>query len=192
MFYRKSWNRVSLKITFVLLLCALLLGCASVSSGLRNYDSDDDSDAPYEPTLSYQMLIMGVKMGGYKKYYAGDPDTVIMRARRFNNRVRQLPPNSFYRRFIVTETTVHDRPYFLITPKKNVQTDRVVIFLYGGGFMKGIDSYHWKTIEYILNELAIPIYVPLYHIYPEMNPYVPISFINEVFLQAYEAYPSVP
>jgi len=187
MFYRKKQTAL------IIFFLVLLPGCASVSGGLYHHDSESDAAAPvvdYKPTLSYRMLITGVRLSGYKKIYADDADTVIKRTRKFNDGLRQLPPKNFYRRFIVTETTIHDRPCFLITPKQNARTDRAVVFLYGGGFLLGIDFYHWNAIEYILSELSVPVYVPLYPVYPEANPHAAISFIDEIFVQLHEANPA--
>ena len=191
--FREKKRNGSSGIAVIILFLALLPGCASVQASLYHDVEGDAGSAPaveYKPSFSYQMLKTGVKLSGYKKNYAGDAETVIARAQKFNNRVKQFPSNNFYRRFIVTETTINDRPCFLITPKQNVQTDRVVVFLYGGGFLLGIDFYHWNAIEYILTELSVPVYVPLYPTYPETNPNTLISFIDEVFVQLYEAYPS--
>jgi len=182
-----------LKTASIILIFAFLTGCASVTSSLYN-DVDDNSvsvnNVDYKPSFSYQMLLAGVRMSGYKKIYADDAQSVIKRAQQFNNRTRQLPPGSFYSRFIVTETKINDRPGFLITPKQNARTDKVVVFLYGGGFILGIDFYHWNAIERILSELSVPVYIPLYPIYPETNPNNVISFISEAFVQIYEAYPA--
>jgi len=184
----------NLKIVLIILFLALVPGCASVSGGLYHYDNESAAAATpvvdYKPTLSYKMLITGVRLSGYKKNYAGDAETVIKRAQKFNNGLRQLPPKDFYRRFIVTETTIHGRPCFLITPKQNAQTDRMVVFLYGGGFLLGIDFYHWNAIERILSELSVPVYVPLYPVYPETNPHTVMSFVNEIFEQLHAAYPA--
>jgi len=190
--FREKKNNRSLKISAIILFFALLPGCASVPAGLY-HDVDGNAysahNVDYKPTPSYQMLITGVRLSGYKKNYAGDAQTVITRAHNFNNRVRQFPPDNFYRRFIVTKTEINDRRCFLITPKQNAITDRAVVFLYGGGFMLGIDFYHWNAIERIVSELSVPVFVPLYPIYPETNPLTIISFMEEVFAQLYAAYP---
>jgi len=186
----KVFNNIHTMLLKIILFCALLPNCASVSSGLQRQDIESAAPASeYKPTFSYQMLKAGVKLSGYKKIYADDAETVIKRTRKFNKGLRQLPPHDFYHRFIVTATTINERPCFLITPKKNAKTDRVVVFLYGGGFLLGIDFYHWNAIEYLLTELAVPVYVPLYPVYPEKNPDVIMAFINEVFAQVYATYP---
>lgn len=192
MFREKKLNNF-LRIAVIILFLAILPGCASVPAGLY-HDVEGDAGSvhinDYKPTLSYRTLVTGVRLSGYRKIYADDAETVIMRAQKYNNRLRQLPPDNFYLRFIVTETTINDRPCFIITPKQNVRTDKAVVFLYGGGFLLGIDFYHWDVIERILTELSVPVYVPLYPIYPETNPYTLISFIDEVFVQLYAAYPA--
>jgi len=192
MFCEKKQNSF-LKTASIILIFAFLTGCASVPSSLYHdvgNNSVSVNNVDYKPSFSYQMLLAGVRLSGYKKIYADDAQSVIKRARQFNNRTRQLPPNSFYSRFIVTETKINDRPCFLVTPKQNVSTDRAVVFLYGGGFVLGIGFFHWDVIERILNELSVPVYIPLYPIFPETNPNNVISFINEVFVQVYEEYPA--
>jgi acetyl esterase/lipase len=135
------------------------------------------------------MLEMGVKLSGYKKIYASDAEALIARTQKINSGRSYAPPKRFYRRFIVTETMVQGRPCFIIAPGQNVNTDRAVFFLYGGGFMLGIDFFHWNTVERILTELSVPICVPMYPIYPETDPNIIISFINESFTRFCEAYP---
>jgi acetyl esterase/lipase len=141
------------------------------------------------PSFSYRMLEAAVRLSGYKKIYATDAETLIERAQKINSGNTHAPPKKFYRRFIVTETTIQDRPCYLITPKKNARTDTAVFFLFGGGFMLGIDFWHWNTIEHILSELSVPVYVPLYPFYPETNPYTIISFVGEAFADLCTAYP---
>jgi len=180
-------------IAILLLFFALLPGCSSVPSGLR-HDVEGIAGSvhidEYKPSLSYRMLITGVKLSGYKKNYEDDAEKVIANTQKYNSGLKQHPPENFYRRFVVTETTINDRRCFLITPKQNAGTDKVVVFLHGGAFMLGIDFYHWNVIEYILTELSVPVWVPLYPIYPETNPNTLISFIDEVFAQIYAAYPA--
>jgi len=180
-----------LKIVIVLLF-AFLAGCASIQSGLyHDVDGGVDSahDIKYKTSFSYNMLIAGVKMSGYKKNYIGDAQMIISHTQKYNSKLRQLPPNAFSRRFNVTETRVNDHPYFLISPKQNARPDKIVVFLYGGGFLLGIDFMHWNTIERIITELSVPVCVPLYPIYPETNLPAAITFIDEVFAQLHEAYP---
>jgi len=180
-----------LQIAALILIFALLSGCASAPRSVYHVEGAADS-APavdYKPTLSYQMLLSGIKASGYKKIYAGDAETVIKRAQKYNNGLKQRPPNDFYRRFIVAETAVQGRPCFLITPKQNARTDTVVVFLYGGAFLLDIDFYHWNAIERLLDELSAPVYVPLYPIYPETSPDAALAFIREAFERIYAAYP---
>ena len=181
----------SFKIVIVLFF-VFLTGCASVQTGLyHDVDGDDDvaHNIGYQPSFSYNILITGVRMSGYKRNYTGDAQTIITRTQRYNRGLRQLPPNAFYRRFDVTETRVNDRPYFLISPRQNTQPEKIVVFLYGGGFMLGIDFMHWNAVERIVSELSVPVCVPLYPTYPETNLPAAISFLDEVFAQLHEAYP---
>ncbi|MDR0475269.1 MAG: alpha/beta hydrolase [Treponema sp.] len=140
-------------------------------------------------SFSYHILEAAVKLSGYKKIYANSAEKLVSHAQKLNNRKPQVPPKKFYGRFIVTETTIDDRPCFLITPKQNARTDTAVFFMYGGGFMLGIDFFHWNAIERILVELSMPVCVPLYPIFPETDTNITINFINEAFTQFCSAYP---
>jgi len=181
-----------LKIVIVLFF-VFLTGCASVQLGLY-HDADGGVDSThnidYKPSFSYNMLIAGVRMSGYKKNYTGDAQTIIANTQKYNRGLRQLPPNVFYSRFNVTETRVNDHPYFLISPKQNARSDKIVVFVYGGGFLLGIDFMHWNAIERIVTDLSVPVCVPLYPIYPETNLPAAITFIDEVLAQLHEAYPA--
>ena len=176
----------------VVLFFVFLTGCASVQTGLY-HDPDGDIDSThnigYKPSFSYNTLIAGIRMSGYKKNYTGDAQTIITQTQRYNRGLRQLPPNAFYSRFNVTETKVNDHPYFLISPKQNARSDKIVVFVYGGGFLLGIDFMHWNAIERIINELKVPVCVPLYPIYPETDLPAAITFFDEVLAQLHEAYP---
>jgi len=180
-------------IAVIVLLFTFLTGCASVQLGLY-HDADGDVDSlhniDYKPSSSYNMLIAGVRMSGYKKNYTGDAQTIIANTQRYNSRLRQLPPSAFYSRFNVTETRVNDHPYFLISPKQNARSDKIVVFVYGGGFLLGIDFMHWNAIERIVTDLSVPVCVPLYPIYPETNLPAAITFLDEVLARLHEAYPA--
>jgi len=185
---RNSYLRIVIVLFFV-----FQTGCASIQSGLY-HDAEGDvvsvHNIDYKPSFSYNILTAGVRMIAYKRNYTGNAQTVITRTQRYNSGLRQLPPSAFYRRFNVTETKINDRPCFFISPKQNVQPEKIVVFLYGGGFMLGIDFIHWNAIERILTDLSVPVCVPLYPIYPETNLTAAISFIDEVFAHLHEAYPS--
>ncbi|MDR0475268.1 MAG: alpha/beta hydrolase [Treponema sp.] len=140
-------------------------------------------------TFSYRILEIRVKLSGYKQIYAKGVEALVLTTQKMNSSKPQVPPKNFYRRFIVTETTIKGRPCFLITPKQNIRTDTVVFFMYGGGFMLGIDFWHWNTIERILVELSMPVCVPLYPIFPETDYNITMNFINEAFNQFCSAYP---
>jgi acetyl esterase/lipase len=135
------------------------------------------------------MLEAGVRLRGYKKIYAGDADSLKAQAEKFNQNKPPVPPKKIYRRFTVMETTVDNSACFFIMPKQNVRTDAAVFFLYGGGFMLNIDFYHWNTIERIVEELSIPVCVPMYPVYPETNPVAIIGVINGAFSQLCAMFP---
>jgi acetyl esterase/lipase len=169
----------------------LLTGCAT--AGLHKDAGYDAGTAGFAaknaPSFSYRMLETMVKMSGYKKIYASDADTLKARAQKINDGKAHVPPKNFYRRFAVIEETVHGRPVFFIAPKQNARTDAAVFFLHGGGFMLGIDSWHWNTIERIVDELSVPVCAPLYPVYPETNPDTIIAFVSESFSRLCDAYP---
>jgi acetyl esterase/lipase len=181
-----------IKAALVILFLASASSCTSINQSLRRdmgREPGPENSGTYTPSFSYRMLEMAVKLSGYKNIYASDAEELISRAQKINNGKTNAPPRRFYRRFTVTETAIQGHPCFFITPGEKVQTGRAVFFLYGGGFMLGIDFFHWNTIERILSELSIPVCVPLYPVYPETNPGVIISFINESFTRFCAAYP---
>ncbi|MDR0668668.1 MAG: alpha/beta hydrolase [Treponema sp.] len=189
MAYGKRWFRCAV---VALLLAAFVTGCATTSS-LR-YMAEGDADfgidpASYTPTFSYRLLEAGVRLSGYKKIYAGNVETLKARAEKFNKNKPPVPPQKIYRRFDVMETTVNNSPCFFIMPKQNVRTDSAVFFLYGGGFMLNIDFFHWNVIERIVDELSVPVCVPMYPIYPETDPAAIIGVINGAFSQLCALFP---
>jgi acetyl esterase/lipase len=174
-------------------LCAgLLAGCATA-----NLLHDTGSGRPpaveraagRAPSFSYRVLEAAVKISGYKKIYASDAETLKTRTKKINDGTAHTPPKSFYRRFAVAEETIRGRPVFFIAPRQNARTDTAVFFLHGGGFMLGIDFWHWNTIGRIVDELSVPVCAPLYPIYPETNPAAVIAFIDESFSRLRAAYP---
>jgi acetyl esterase/lipase len=184
---------ISIKTAAVILFLALVSACASINQSLSPdtgiYGVAPENPDSYTPSFSYRILEMAVRLSGYKKIYASDAETLVARTQKINSGKTHRPPDNFYRRFSVRETVIQGRPCFFIVPKQNAQTDRAVFFLHGGGFMLGIDFWHWNTVERILVELSIPVCVPLYPIYPETNPDVIISFVSESFMRLCEAYP---
>jgi acetyl esterase/lipase len=169
-------------------ICIMLAGCAT--AGLyRDVSAVDEHTTKNTSSFSYQMLKTAVKMSGYKSIYASDVETLKMRVKKINEGKAQVPPKNFYRKFTVTEETLLDRSVFFISPRQNTRQDAAVFFLYGGGFMLGIDFFHWNIIERIVDELSVPVCVPLYPIYPETNPNKVIEFVNESFLRMCVLYP---
>jgi acetyl esterase/lipase len=169
--------------------CAPLSGCATAGLYKDAGDAPAESVTKHQPSVSYRMLETMVKMSGYKKIYSGDVEMLKARAEKNNDGKPNSPPKNFYRRFAVTEETIQGRSCFFISPKQNARKDAAVFFLYGGGFMLDIDSFHWAMIERIVGELSIPVCVPLYPIYPETNPDTVITFVYESFALFCEANP---
>jgi acetyl esterase/lipase len=176
-----------------ILFLVFLSSCASTGTILRRDAGTGTAAAGHTvesmPSFSYRILKTAVMLSGYKKIYAADTETLIEHTQKINSKKSHKPPQNFYHRFAVTETTIHGRPCFFIAPKQNARADAAVFFLYGGGFMLGIDFYHWNTIERIITGLSVPVCVPMYPIYPETDPGTIIAFIDESFAQFCAAYP---
>jgi acetyl esterase/lipase len=171
------------------------LGCATVGAGILHKDDGNNAEsieyaAKTRPSFSYNILKTAIKLSGYKQIYSGNSETLIERSKEINESKQHVPPKFFYRRFLVTEMTIDGNPCYFIEPKQNMRSDAAVFFLHGGGFMLGIDSWHWNTIERIVAELLAPVCVPLYPLYPETNPDTIITFVNEAFTQIRTAYPN--
>ena len=176
-------------IAVILISLKLFSGCSSVSNSIYIDTNSPIQEKKYSPTLSYRIVESVVKKDGIKSTFTGNPEDVVIRAQNRNDRLALHPPARFYRNFIVTETVIDNRSSFIITPKKNIRTDRVVFFLHGGGLMVNIEPFHWDIIERIVKELSIPLCVSMYPVYPEINPDVIISFVDKAFINLYETYP---
>jgi acetyl esterase/lipase len=174
----------------VLFILGLAVSGCTTDGTVLLHDGDGNTAGTVErrPSFSYGLLEMMVKLRGYKKTYSGDPETLGARSRESTNR-GHVPPKAFYRRFLVTETTIEGRPCFFIAPKQNARSDTAVFFLHGGGFMFGIASWSWDTIERIVAELMMPVCVPFYPIYPETNPDTIIAFVDQAFTGFCATYP---
>jgi len=164
-------------------------GCASVNRNLHNDFISMEQGYNYSPGFWYRIVESVVKGSRIKNFFTGSPENVIKRAQDINSSFPPRPPAKFYRNFIVTETVIGDRSSFIITPKKNIQTDKAVFFLHGGGLMINMTSVHWDVVERIVKELSIPVCVPMYPVYPEINPDTIVSFVDKAFVEFYETYP---
>jgi acetyl esterase/lipase len=181
------------KIIFISLLFTFLAGCASVSGSIYSdiHDAADTNPQAYEysPSSSYRFMEGMIKAGRYKNIFTGTPESVIRETRKANIFFNLRPPSSFYLRFKMTETSINNRPCFLIEPKKNAREDKAVFFLHGGALMLNISFIHWNVVKRIVSKLSIPVFVPLYPIYPENDRGALMSFVYEAFGQIKREYP---
>ncbi len=98
----------------------------------------------------------------------------------YSNPEISQPPKEILKDSIVSNQTIQSRNLWVIEPKE-VEVEKTILFLHGGGFAKNFQKYHWKFVQRLSRELKARIYAPDYPLIPESNYKEVHSFVLEVY-----------
>ncbi|MDR0486093.1 MAG: alpha/beta hydrolase [Elusimicrobiota bacterium] len=115
---------------------------------------------------------------GAKAFSLGDSALEAFLKER-NGRQKFTAPNFIERNFAARCETISNCPVWIIEPKnydkasaaqkKQQGHSSAVFFLHGGGFIFGMHSIHWRAISKIIKSLQIPVWAPLYPLFPQVS-----------------------
>jgi len=158
-----------------------LSNCATNSVYLSTELSFNEEIQDTTPSFSYKILDRMVRSQDGKSIWGQDEQSMKNYFDQLDQSDRLIIPSRFIRKFDVMEFEINNRPCYLIESKETKRSDKIVLFLHGGGFVFDMDFYHWNSVEKIVNQLSIPVYVGLYPIYPETNPDNIMDFVLELY-----------
>ncbi|MCD8179956.1 MAG: alpha/beta hydrolase [Firmicutes bacterium] len=105
-----------------------------------------------------------VKPMGMKKLYSLPEDELIELIKR-DWRIDDVP-DFLYKMFKVSKTFTDGRPVFKIEPKGGA-SDRVIVFIHGGGGMLCPTIFHFHTAARLVRNTGAALYMPFYPLAPE-------------------------
>jgi acetyl esterase/lipase len=192
--WRNTRAKSKYVISFIVILLALciLAGCATTSKLIQR-DTDSVSAEVVEnvkPSFLYRFVERYVWNRNDKAFWALKPDEFKTALLKVDQSDRLVFPSDIRRHYNVAKTIIQNRSNYIITPKKHTDTRKAVLFLHGGGNLYEMDSMEWSAVRAILEELSIPVCVPMYPIYPETDPDTVIAFVLQAYQQLMAAYPN--
>jgi acetyl esterase/lipase len=121
--------------------------------------------------LKFVMATIGMKKG-------------IRKVIETNNYKREPSPlpKSLATNFEIREATYSNRAVWTIRPKKNT-TNKVVLYIHGGGYISNIIKQQWDLIEVLINKTNSTIIIPDYKLAPDATYKETYEFILNVYNQ---------
>ena len=89
-------------------------------------------------------------------------------------------PKFLYKKFNVIKTNLDGRWVFKIQPK-NSQTDKVILFLHGGGGMMCPTYLHYKMAERLVKNTGAVMYFPFYPLAPEATVLDTMAWVKKLY-----------
>lgn len=118
-------------------------------------------------SFTYRFLEKLIKVAGIKNYYSMNVDEVIKVYNKKFSKLKADPPSKMFKHLDITVKMIGDFPCYTITPGN--PTEKVVLFLHGGGYIMEIDHLHWNAVERIAREKGVTVVVPIYPLAPKYN-----------------------
>lgn len=80
------------------------------------------------------------------------------------------PPGSVTRRYALTQTALHDRTVYAVSPRNGATSPLTVVYLHGGGFIINANPPNWSLTTQLVAALGCTVIAPDYPLAPE-QPY---------------------
>ncbi|GHV34314.1 esterase [Spirochaetia bacterium] len=160
----------------------ILFGCTSTNTIYEYSNPPSENEIEQiEPTIRYKLLASVIKNMDGKSIWGQDAEHMAEYFKNLDQSKRLIVPKKIRNGFNLTETKLNGRSCYFVEPKSNSRNDKVVLFLHGGGFVFDIDSYHWDVVKSIADKLSVPVFVPMYPVYPDNNPDVLMQFVIDSY-----------
>lgn len=78
-------------------------------------------------------------------------------------------PEKYKKRATITKEDYQGRPIYTLRPRKELMSDREIIFLHGGGGLMPPTSLHFETAVSIVEETGAPLHFLMYPLAPKAN-----------------------
>ncbi|GHV73896.1 hypothetical protein AGMMS49940_11980 [Spirochaetia bacterium] len=167
---------------FILFFSIISFSCATTNTiyEYANRPSPKEIEK-IEPSIRYKLFAGIVKSMDGKSIWGQDAEHMAAYFTNLDQSKRLIVPKKIRKGFTVLETKINNRSCYLVEPKTNQRSDKVVFFLHGGGFVFEIDFFHWDAVEKIADTLSVPVFVPMYPVYPENNPDSIMQFVIDAY-----------
>jgi len=170
-------NKFKYRVLFCCILPLFLADCAITNSLYKDTDPTAPENLPERRTFIYDGVEHAAWGLGQKAIWNKDPGSLAEYFLNLDQSGRRVPPAKTKREFDVSETVIEGRSCYLISPRKNPRTDKAVLYLHGGGFLFEADDLEWDFALSIARELSVPVCVPIYPVFPEIDPEQLLSFV---------------
>ena len=129
-------------------------------------------------SVIYKIFEFGIKAADLKHYY-DMPEEEFLEYLQKEQRPTDVP-DFLYEKFNVTKTDFDGRYVFKIAPKSG-GTNRVILFLHGGGGILCPMNLHYKMAAYLVENTGATMYFPFYPLAPEFNVLETMDWLKKLY-----------
>lgn len=130
-------------------------------------------------SFTYRFLEKLIKVAGIKNYYSMNVNEVMKVYDKKLSKLKADPPSKMFKHLDITVKMIGDFPCYTVTPEN--PTEKVVLFLHGGGYIMEIDHLHWNAVERIAREKKVTVVVPIYPLAPKYHYKDAFNMISEIY-----------
>lgn len=148
------------------------------------------------PSLRSQALIALLQLIRRRRIYASAEalEQSIAEVRRTGP---ALPTRRQHSRLDISVQDRSGHPIFTIRPKVGrqrtaINTDRQVMYLHGGAYVRPITPFHWQLVEHIVSTTGYTVTVPLYPLAPETSCAQTVPFVVDLIEELQQASTNTP
>lgn len=116
------------------------------------------------PSVQHQLLtrVLPVIRGSSE---VTDPERVRRDILAAQAKADPSPPRRGLAGLVVERRTAHGLPVFELRPR-GATPDRTVLYVHGGGFVSGLDRFHWRYAARLVRGLGVRVVLPSYPLAP--------------------------
>jgi acetyl esterase/lipase len=132
---------------------------------------------------------------GLKKRWSWNTQKLAAWLKNNDQSKARKPPAQYYRKFGIKEITVNQLPCYFMSPSGDngadpQNTGSVILYFHGGGFIYEMHQMHWVFVQRILDAARIPVCIPMYPIYPRIDPEAALQFMLACYKELLSRYPA--
>ena len=136
-------------------------------------------------SLTYKIFAFGMKAADVKHYY-DMPEDEFLEYLKTEQRPTDVP-EFLYDEFDVTREEFHGRLAFTIKPKSGA-SDRVILFLHGGGGIFCPMRLHYKMAAELVRSTGATMYFPFYPLAPEYTAIESVDWLKKLYSKIEKAH----
>jgi acetyl esterase/lipase len=105
------------------------------------------------------------------------------------------PLAQYYKKFDIEEIIVNQLPCYFISPRRDNDAGprnagSVILYFHGGGFIYEMHQMQWVFAQRILDAARIPVCIPMYPLYPRIDPEETVQFMLACYKELLARYPA--